>query len=156
MRGAEYGDCSRTCNSARILARIRTIRQAHEGPLWAHDCRNGKGNIVARSSWTASTVASLVAASFAGLAGAQIVDRIKAPNAANEGIAKTLEQQVGADRGDWYTPESSSFIISRDPFRAIRRGRQLFQRKFSLIEGQGSLRTTAAATSAPISPSARA
>ena len=70
---------------------------------------------------------------------AQMVDRVKAPNVANEGIAKTLEQQVGADRGDWYTPESSSFIISRDPFRAIRRGRQLFQRKFTLVEGQGSL-----------------
>ena len=72
-----------------------------------------------------------------------MVDRVKAPNVANEGIAKTLEQQVGADRGDWYTPESSSFIISRDPFRAIRRGRQLFQRKFSLVEGQP---TMAAAT----------
>lgn len=72
-------------------------------------------------------------------AAAQLIDRIKAPNAAGEGIAKTLEQQVGADRGDWYTPESSTFIISRDPFRAIRRGRQLFQRKFSLTEGQGSL-----------------
>ena len=70
---------------------------------------------------------------------AQLVDRTKAPNAANEGIAKTLDQQVGADRGDWMTPESSSFIIARDPFRAIRRGRQLFQRKFTLIEGQGSL-----------------
>ncbi len=70
---------------------------------------------------------------------AQLIDRIKAPNAANEGIAKTLEQQIGADRGDWTTPESSSFIIARDPFRAIRRGRQLFQRKFSLVEGQGSL-----------------
>src|SRR4051812_22809296 len=70
---------------------------------------------------------------------AQLVDRTKAPNIANEGIAKSLEQQVGADRGDWSTPESSSFIISRDPFRAIRRGRQLFQRKFSMVEGQGSL-----------------
>ena len=76
-----------------------------------------------------------------GTTDAQLVDRIKAPNAAGEGIAKTLEQQVGADRGDWNTPESSSFIIARDPFRAVRRGRQLFQRKFSLVEGQGSLAT---------------
>ena len=76
---------------------------------------------------------------IAGAADAQLVDRMKAPNAAGEGIAKTLEQQVGADRGDWYTPESSSFIIARDPFRAVRRGRQLFQRKFTLVEGQGSL-----------------
>ena len=87
-----------------------------------------------------------LAAAFIGLAlagtgpvSAQLVDRTKAPNVANEGIAKTLEAQVGADRGDWFTPESSAFIINRDPFRAIRRGRQLFQRKFSLVEGQGSL-----------------
>jgi hypothetical protein len=72
-------------------------------------------------------------------ADAQLIDRTKAPNAAGEGIAKTLEQQIGADRGDWYTPESSSFIIARDPFRAVRRGRQLFQRKFTQVEGQGSL-----------------
>ena len=70
---------------------------------------------------------------------AQMIDRVKAPNVAGEGIAKTLEQQVGADRGDWMTPESSSFIITRDPFRAIKRGRQLFQRKFTPVEGQGSL-----------------
>jgi hypothetical protein len=70
---------------------------------------------------------------------AQLVDYVKAPNAAGEGIAKSLEQQVGADRGDWQTPDSSSYLIARDPFRAIRRGRQLFQRKFSLTEGQGSL-----------------
>ncbi|MCC6194774.1 MAG: thiol oxidoreductase-like protein [Burkholderiales bacterium] len=70
---------------------------------------------------------------------AQLVDRTRAPNAADEGIAKSLEQQVGADRGDRYTPESSAFIIARDPFRAIRRGRQIFQRKFALTDGQGSL-----------------
>src|SRR5205823_8679663 len=30
------------------------------------------------------------------------------------------------------------FIIQRDPFRSIRRGRQLFQRKFTRLQGQGS------------------
>jgi mono/diheme cytochrome c family protein len=35
------------------------------------------------------------------------------------------------------TSNSSAFIISRDPFRAIRRGRQLFQRKFTRADGQG-------------------
>ncbi len=86
-----------------------------------------------------AVLAAGAAMAIGGTVMAQMVDRTKAPNAANEGIAKTLEQQVGADRGDWMTPESSSFIISRDPFRAIRRGRQLFQRKFSVVEGQGSL-----------------
>ncbi len=70
---------------------------------------------------------------------AQLVDRTKAPNVANEGIAKSLAQQIGADRGDWMTPNSSSFIIARDPFRAVRRGRQLFQRKFTQEEGQGPM-----------------
>jgi hypothetical protein len=69
----------------------------------------------------------------------QLVDRTLAPNAANEGIAKSFAQQVGAGRGNWTTPDSSSFIIARDPFRAVRRGRQLFQRKFTRVQGQGPL-----------------
>src|SRR5262249_39299911 len=72
-----------------------------------------------------------------GSALAQLIDKSKAPNVAGEGINKSLAQQIGAGRGDWMTPDSSSFIISRDPFRAIRRGRQLFQRKFTRIDGQG-------------------
>lgn len=70
---------------------------------------------------------------------AQLVDRTTAPNAEGAGIAKSLADQIGAGRGDWATPESSSFIIARDPFRAIRRGRQLFQRKFTRAQGQGAL-----------------
>ncbi len=68
---------------------------------------------------------------------AQLIDKNKAPNIANEGIKKTLAQQIGAGRGNLMTPDSSSFIIARDPFRSIRRGRQLFQRKFTRDEGQG-------------------
>jgi hypothetical protein len=60
-----------------------------------------------------------------------------APNRANEGIAISLDEQIGPGRGDRFTPEASAFIISRDPFRSIRRGRQLFQRKFTLARGQG-------------------
>lgn len=65
----------------------------------------------------------------------QLIDRTKAPNPINEGIAKSLTEQIGAGRGDWNTVGSSSFIINRDPFRAIRRGRQLFQRKFQHVDG---------------------
>src|SRR5712692_4947222 len=68
---------------------------------------------------------------------AQLVDRTMAPNAAGAGIAKSLTEEIGAGRGDRMTPGSSSFIITRDPFRAIRRGRQLFQRKFTRAQGQG-------------------
>jgi hypothetical protein len=35
------------------------------------------------------------------------------------------------------TPDSSLFIINRDPFRSVRRGRQLFQRKFTVAQGFG-------------------
>jgi hypothetical protein len=69
----------------------------------------------------------------------QLIDRTMAPNTSGDGIALSLTEQVGAGRGDWFTEDSSSFIIHRDPFRAIRRGRQLFQRKFTVTGGQGPL-----------------
>jgi len=52
-------------------------------------------------------------------------------------IGKSLAGQVGAGRGDVDTAGSSEYLIARDPFRAVRRGRQLFQRKFTLEQGQG-------------------
>jgi len=70
---------------------------------------------------------------------AQMIDRTQNPNVGNFGIAKSLPQQIGAGRGDALTPESSAFIIARDPFRGIRRGRQIFQRKFLRTQGVGPL-----------------
>jgi hypothetical protein len=70
---------------------------------------------------------------------AQLIDRTKNPNAIGAGIAKSLSQQTGAGRGDMLTPDSSMFIIRRDPFRSIRRGRQLFQRKFLRTQGAGPI-----------------
>jgi hypothetical protein len=67
----------------------------------------------------------------------QIIDQTQAPNAAKDGIHKSLQEQVGAGREDWSTPGSASWLISRDPFRAIRRGRQTFQRKFTRLQQQG-------------------
>ena len=68
---------------------------------------------------------------------AQLIDRTQSPNTANEGIVKSLTDEIGAGRGDALTPNSSAFIIARDPFRSIRRGRQLFQRKFTVAQGLG-------------------
>src|SRR6516164_597692 len=59
------------------------------------------------------------------------------PNTANEGITKSLSEEVEPGRGYETMPDSSMYIIRRDPFRAVRRGRQLFQRKFVRAEGQG-------------------
>jgi Di-haem oxidoreductase, putative peroxidase len=70
-------------------------------------------------------------------AGAQLVDNNLAPNTAKAGINKSLADEIGAGRGDIMTPNSSLFIINRDPFRAVRRGRQIFQRKFTRAQGQG-------------------
>ena len=67
----------------------------------------------------------------------QTIDRTTAPNTVDAGIAKSLVEEIGAGRGDAFTPDSSALIIARDPFRAIRRGRQLFQRKFTVAEGVG-------------------
>ena len=67
----------------------------------------------------------------------QLVDQTQAPNTAGEGIALSLEQQIGGGRGSVTEPNTSLFLIARDPARAIRRGRQLFQRKFTLAQGVG-------------------
>ena len=79
----------------------------------------------------------VVSIGFVSTVGAQETDITQTPNAANAGIKKSLSQQIGAGRGDIVTPNSSAFIIARDPFRAIARGRQLFQRKFTLSQGSG-------------------
>ena len=76
---------------------------------------------------------------FGPVGSAQLIDRTKNPNTVNAGIAKSLVQQTGAGRGDMLTPDSSMFIIKRDPFRSIRRGRQLFQRKFLRTQGAGPI-----------------
>ncbi|HKU89853.1 MAG TPA: di-heme oxidoredictase family protein [Steroidobacteraceae bacterium] len=72
-----------------------------------------------------------------GTAEAQLTDLTQAPNIENAGIVKSLEQQIGAGVGNLNTPGSSTFITARDPARAIRRGRQLFQRKFTAEQGFG-------------------
>ena len=68
---------------------------------------------------------------------AQLIDNTQATNTVKAGINKSLSQEIGKGRGSVTTPDSSLFIIARDPFRAIRRGRQLFQRKFAVAQGQG-------------------
>lgn len=80
--------------------------------------------------------ATLIALAMAP-AHAQLIDSTQAPNIEGEGAKKSYAQQIGAGRGDWTTPDSSSFIIARDPFRSIRRGRQIFNRKFTKEQGLG-------------------
>ena len=61
------------------------------------------------------------------------------PTVPGGAINKSFAQQIGAGRGNQFTPNTSIFIIRRDPFRAIRRGRQIFQRKFQFAQGLGPL-----------------
>lgn len=68
---------------------------------------------------------------------AQMVDNTQATNKAGAGINKSLTDEIGAGRGNVMMPGSSLYIINRDPFRSIRRGRQLFQRKFTQAQGVG-------------------
>lgn len=69
---------------------------------------------------------------------AQLTDATQTePNVPGGAIGKSLEEQVGAGRGDIETPGSSLYLIKRDRARSIRRGRQLCQRKFTGNQGQG-------------------
>jgi mono/diheme cytochrome c family protein len=82
----------------------------------------------------------LAAALAAHPAFAQLVDNTLAPHTEpNAAVNKSLEDQIGTGRGNVNTPGSSLFIIKRDPFRSIRRGRQLFQRKFQVSQGMGPI-----------------
>jgi len=74
---------------------------------------------------------------WAPVGAGQMIDNTQAINPINAGINKSLTQEIGASRGSVNTPDSSLFIINRDAFRAVRRGRQLFQRKFTRAQGQG-------------------
>src|SRR4029077_14210504 len=85
----------------------------------------------------AASVCLVVLGTLAVSAHAQMIDSTQASNPINAGINKSLAQEIGAGRGSVNTPDSSLFIINRDAFRAVRRGRQLFQRKFTRAQGQG-------------------
>src|SRR4029077_7240777 len=85
-------------------------------------------------SWREVRAFMVVAVSAAG---AQMVDNSQAPNIAKADINKSLQGEIGAGRGSISAPNSSLYIISRDPFRSVRRGRQLFQRKFTRAQGHG-------------------
>jgi len=75
---------------------------------------------------------------LATIAGAQLADVTQImPNVPGGAIGKSLGQQIGAGQGDESTPGSSIYLIRRDPARSVRRGRQLFQRKFTRGQGQG-------------------
>ncbi len=69
---------------------------------------------------------------------AQLADETQTtPNVPGGAIAKSLSAQVGTGQGNTFTSGSSIYLIKRDPARSIRRGRQLFQRKFTLDQGAG-------------------
>src|SRR5262245_20689917 len=87
-----------------------------------------------KTVWCALAIGLAVGA---GAARAQLTDLTRAPNSMGSGIAKSLEEQSGEGQRDASIPGSSCFLIARDPFRAIRRGRQLFQRKFEVSQGLG-------------------
>jgi cytochrome c peroxidase len=84
-----------------------------------------------------AVLVSLPLQSRAQLADCQLIDEAFHINAPGGCIGKPLRDQIGPGQGDVNTQYSSIYLIKRDPARAIRRGRQLFQRKWSLEEGLG-------------------
>ena len=83
------------------------------------------------------TTVLIICCATASMAVARLTDVTETPNTENVGIKRSLTEQIGAGRGDDLTPDSSIFVIRRDPFRSIVRGRQIFQRKFRVAHGLG-------------------
>ncbi len=85
--------------------------------------------------------AGMLVLSASTVALGQLIDRTKAPNTSGDGISMPLMGVYPSQIGDGRSgpdPNASRNVIALDPFRAIRRGRQLFQRKFTRLEGLGS------------------
>jgi len=92
---------------------------------------------VIRSRFVLAVVAMAGFVLMSAPAWAQETDVTQTPNAANVGSKRSYADQIGAGRGNLLIPDSSVFNIERDPFRSIRRGRNLFQRKFTMAQGVG-------------------
>ncbi len=75
--------------------------------------------------------------SVAQLTDSSQTDQNNNANAPGGFINRSLQDQIGPGRGEDTVFGASLFLIARDPARSIRRGRQLFQRKFSVAEGLG-------------------
>ena len=83
------------------------------------------------------TIALLIGFAFTN-AHAQLTDQTQTtPHVPGSAIVKSLKEQIGTGQGNKLTPGSSIYLIKRDPARSIRRGRQLFQRKFTANQGLG-------------------
>ena len=91
-----------------------------------------------RTLHVAVATIALITLVYGNEAIAQLTDESQtAPNVPGGAIAKSLDEQIGAGHGDEFTYGSAVFLIKRDPARSIRRGRQLFQRKFTSNQGVG-------------------
>ena len=92
---------------------------------------------VPRSPLRLALLTTLVCLTGAVGVRAQLTDITQTPNVVKAGIKKSYVAEIGVGRGDVWTPQSSLYLINRDPFRAVLRGRQLFQRKFTNAQGVG-------------------
>ena len=71
-----------------------------------------KATLQNRSRYQSLALAAFVCS--AATVQSQLVDKTLSPNAANEGIAKSLAQQIGAGSGDIFAVDSSACMIARD------------------------------------------
>ena len=93
---------------------------------------------IPRDHTALAAAAALALLGSASPTAAQLTDSSQTvPNIPGGQIEKSLDEQVGAGHGDLFTPGSAVYLIKRDPARSIRRGRQIFQRKFTANQGLG-------------------
>jgi Di-haem oxidoreductase, putative peroxidase len=97
-----------------------------------------KFSLPAGAPFSARCLALTATLMLATAAHAQLTDVSQTtPIVPGGAIGKSLAAQVGTGHGDELTPGSAVYLIKRDPARSIRRGRQIFQRKFTLQQGLG-------------------
>ena len=77
---------------------------------------------------TARQLCIILACAFATQVKAQLVDESQIGSTVPLGaISESLEEQIGAGRGDISTPLSSIYLIKRDPVRTARAGSRLIR-----------------------------
>ena len=92
---------------------------------------------------------ALVVCLWPALVVGQLTDRTQAPNTANAGIAKSLQEEIGPGRGDVMTPGSSVYIIAAIPSDQYGAAGNCFSANLRTYRDRGPMKATAKAISTP-------
>src|SRR5215470_7419347 len=107
----------------RLDSGVREFRASIASRRLRRGSGRSMGESMAMQMRRLAAATSLCAALLPALGSAQLTDITQTgPTVPGGAIGKSIDQQIGAGRGDIYLPQSSQYIIARDPARAVRRG----------------------------------